>query len=598
MVFGGGPMEKKKLSKKFIWGFIVIIVIPTLFINSLIYSFMKERAIKNHSESMLKTMDYMAKSIETELKRLRLKTAVLVADKDIHRLLFHWKHEEDLVMKKEYEYELMGYITRRFDYLGDIDSAYFFLDQSDYFSYDGSEITYEGEIRNEDWYQAVKNKQIVNSLDPQNQYLKNIASANKVSFVTGVNQMDLRMNNHENENIEVVLVNYRSEVFKSVYSDLKDIYTGHMLLIDDFGNIVAASDNSLEGKSVSDLSLAESLIASDKQTLSYFDKDKEQMISVYHSPKSRWILVNYSDYHLITNTFNDLIQLFYLLFLMVIVMFIMFSLVFFRDIIKSIQSLMNKMKQVEYGNFHHRMEITGYGEIRELEYAFDNMIHKINLLMIERDQKEEARRKEEIKALQAQINPHFIYNTLNCIKIMSMMAQKYNITELTEAFMELLSGTFRDTRAVISIERELEYSKHYIHIMKVRYGDGFNVVWEIDDAINDYGILKLMLQPIIENAIIHGVGQSEGQGLIKIKAFIEDNNVCFEVEDNGPGMTKDQIEKLINGCEKKDKGLNKVGVDNVNRRIKLNYGDCFGLYIESHINEYTRVKIIIPMINL
>jgi len=252
------------------------------------------------------------------------------------------------------------------------------------------------------------------------------------------------------------------------------------------------------------------------------------------------------------------------------------------------------MKEAEKGNFTEVDKLNGFGEVKELEIAFDEMIHKIDDLIVERDKKEKERQEEEIRALQAQINPHFIYNTLNCIKLMAMMAQKKNIEDMVYAFMILLGGMFKDSKMMITVEEEIEYTKHYVHIMNVRYAGSFDVIWDIDEDILKNLTLKLMLQPIIENAIIHGISQCEEKGLITIKGYIKDKDIIFKIIDNGKGIDPDKIKDLF--VDNKNENKRKVGIYNVNKRIVLNFGDEYGINVVSELKKYTEVTVRVPLI--
>ena len=201
----------------------------------------------------------------------------------------------------------------------------------------------------------------------------------------------------------------------------------------------------------------------------------------------------------------------------------------------------------------------------------------------------------EIQAMQYQITPHFIINTLNSIKVMALISKQKNIVKITEAFMQLLSSILGKTGTHITIREEIQNIKHYVHIMKVRFGDSFTAEYDIDEGIEDFSVLCFLLQPIVENAIIHGLNGKCFGGKIRIKGYCKKGKIVFEVFDNGGGMTEDEIKKMLKEKRANSKGFLSMGFSNVNQRIKLNYGRGFGLRLESKPDEYTCVIFELPM---
>jgi len=202
----------------------------------------------------------------------------------------------------------------------------------------------------------------------------------------------------------------------------------------------------------------------------------------------------------------------------------------------------------------------------------------------------------EVKAMQYQITPHFIINTMNSIKIMAMISRQNNIEKMTESFMRLLSAVLGKSGTESSVAEEIENIKHYIHIMKVRFGEKFGVEYGIDHEILNFTILSFLLQPIVENCILHGFNEKDFGCMIKIKGYCKKDKLFFEVWDNGQGMLETKAQKVLAQNQKNGKGFLSMGVYNVNRRIKLNYGRAYGLHVESVQGEFTQVTFELPMI--
>lgn len=206
-------------------------------------------------------------------------------------------------------------------------------------------------------------------------------------------------------------------------------------------------------------------------------------------------------------------------------------------------------------------------------------------------------RKSQYDMLQTQINPHFLYNTLETINWMA-----YNMSNsenpVSKSLINLASF-FRNTLTsgyFVSIENEIKYTKEYVNILSLRYGDLFDIEWDIDESILSYTIIKICLQPIIENAVYHGIKQKNDKGLIKIKGLCDDNNIILIVSDDGVGIEKDALDELNKTLSETSFTNEKshIGLSNVNQRIKIIFGDSYGIHVESTVGVGTDVYVTIP----
>jgi two-component system, sensor histidine kinase YesM len=291
-----------------------------------------------------------------------------------------------------------------------------------------------------------------------------------------------------------------------------------------------------------------------------------------------------------------------LLILLSIILSIMVFIYLTGTITKPLINLKDKMKQAEEGNLEVRAYCSSNDEISDLGNSFNKMIQEIEILLEKSIEEQEYLKKAELKALQAQINPHFLYNTLDAIIWMAEGNDKEKIIELVSA----LSGFFRIGLSRgndwITVEREIEHSTNYLTIQKTRYGDILDYEIDVDSEIFDYKILKLIIQPVIENAIYHGIKNKREGGKIKVNGRRENEELIFEIIDSGVGLTPeklDQIRKCLEGQGEPlannnsiDKGF---GLINVNERIRLYYGKQYGITIDSEYGKGSSVKIIIPV---
>lgn len=207
---------------------------------------------------------------------------------------------------------------------------------------------------------------------------------------------------------------------------------------------------------------------------------------------------------------------------------------------------------------------------------------------------DEKKHQAEIKALQSQINPHFLVNTLTSIRFMAQVSKFDGIKNMAEALINILTHSFRSNTRFYSVGEELDVLKSYEFLMKIRYSDGFEIYYEVEEECLGYQVPRLILQPIIENSIVHGFSDSEDIGKIKVQVWSKDNKLHFEIVDNGKGMSQKEIDMVLNREITKDN--TNIGVFNVNTRLKLYFGKGNGIKMESVLGEYTKTIIELPLI--
>lgn len=284
--------------------------------------------------------------------------------------------------------------------------------------------------------------------------------------------------------------------------------------------------------------------------------------------------------------FNILVGIFCLVFSLAVLIIIYFK------VLKPISKIQMEMEEVEKGNFEVSVLNYGNDEIGRLAISFSKMLKSIKDKNLQIINAEKKKREYEIKILQAQINPHFLYNTLDSIKWMAITKEEKTIERMAQALGQLLRKTISDNKEFVKIEEEMENIKCYMEIQQLRYYDSFDYIEYIDEDCRKAMIPRLTLQPLIENALFHGIYNCGRRGKILAEIQRDENSVQIVITDNGRGM--DVKESLTEDRAKKSDGVSKIGIRNVNERIKLYYGESFGLSFESEEGKYTKVCLRIP----
>ena len=263
-------------------------------------------------------------------------------------------------------------------------------------------------------------------------------------------------------------------------------------------------------------------------------------------------------------------------------------------VVKPLKKLEKYMVQVNPDNMDQRMEILTDDEIGHLSMKFNQMMDRIRNLKEQVIKEQEDKRKYELQALQAQINPHFLYNTLDSI-IWMAETNDSNIVAMTEALAKLFRISLNKGNEEISLERELEHVKNYLIIQSMRYADKFTYEISAEPGVERCRTIKLILQPIVENCIYHGIKKKRGTGKITIRAYRREQNLIIEVSDDGCGMPEEICRKILSDeIESENISGSGIGVKNVNERIQLRFGKKYGLSYSSEEGVGTTVTYVLP----
>ncbi|WP_105616638.1 sensor histidine kinase [Vallitalea okinawensis] len=269
------------------------------------------------------------------------------------------------------------------------------------------------------------------------------------------------------------------------------------------------------------------------------------------------------------------------------------------NITKNISLLEKNITKVEEGDFNVRIKPVSYDEIGLIGLRFNYMVNEIQSLINRLYISEVEKQKIEHEVLKAQINPHFLYNTLGSIKWMAISKGQDDIGELVTSLIELLKASIKQKSTYQILSEEIEYIKYYISIIQSSLDGVIQMNNNIEEGIENYYVLNFMLQPIVENAIFHGLELRKGNARIDLSAYTEENKLVIKISDNGRGMSEEKIREILSSqSDHKYSGLNSIGVKNVNERLKLYFGKTYGLKYSSIKGEGTTVKFTLPIMTM
>ena len=558
---------------------LVFMVIAMRYTSGTIY----ENSI-NYMSQIIQQVNY---DIDTYIEYMENISSVIAKSSDVPRYLFDQNQTE-----AEREAEKERILTQFQTIMESRDDIYnvaavakngrYIINQGD------DELTGYVDIESLDWYQAAiesKSGIAVSSSHVQN------AIQSSYKWVITLSRALVNNQTGEREGLFFVDLNY------SAISDLCNNNSleekGYIFVLDAEGNIVYHPKQQLMYGGLKTENI-DAIMECREDSLIIDEGGDSKLYTMSKSKRTGWTVVGaaYTS-ELLKN--NEQAQMWYLLVASILLLAVIgISSIISREITKPIRSLRDSMRKVQNGQFGTHVEVITENEIGSLGRSFNLMTSEIQALMEQNVYEQKQKRKSELKALQAQINPHFLYNTLDSIIWMSEAGENDEVVEMTSALARLLRQSISNDKEEVELEKEIEYVKNYLTIQKMRYKDKLEFFIYVDPRVAHVPIIKLVLQPLVENAIYHGIKYKETKGNLKIYARPVDGRVEIVVADDGIGMDEDVMEHIFDEHRKEQK-RNGVGVPNVQKRLKLQYGSEYGIRYESVKGAGTKAVITIPV---
>ncbi len=384
---------------------------------------------------------------------------------------------------------------------------------------------------------------------------------------------------------------YMEKLFSPTMDDSDGNYSYDVIILDQ-GNRTVYSSNS-EYNGITDKTTYEQL---SKKRINYY---KDAMVCTgFEKNYGLKMIFLFSSQQLI-NRKSEIESTLFPIFLIVVAIIVVTAFVFTRGFSGRVARLIDKFKVAETGDLTITEEIEGNDEITVLDRQFSHMLLKLDGLIKKNYIQQLEKKESEFRNLQLQINPHFLYNTLETISSIAAVNKVFIICDLCEKLGENFRYSLgKNYGEFVTVTQELAHTKNYVYIQQTRFGNKFEVFYNVDKEVEDKRILRFILQPIVENAIVHGLSNMEGKGTLEISISREEELLVIKIADDGAGMDMERLEEIsryINDTNIEDKKRHSIGIRNVNQRIKLACGSEYGITIESAPNRGSCFTINLPL---
>lgn len=591
-----GKFRNLSIKRKLIISFSVIVVFPLitslLLSNNIVTNFMlgeiaslNENSIKDSSKVLNRTLDDVAFTLLNISNNSRVRE--ILRDDNINYITKFGKIQRYEKQKKfdnifeNIPISLMTYNTS-ITILGE--------KHFDYGNW-GEYASYIKKMKQNDWY-----KEIIKSKDMRIHWIGVLPGVENNGDYFLEAAMPIKESSSSLTRVGVVHIRINeNNIYKALNSDNE---TNEIYLLSNTGKILSCKNKSEISKNIN-YRINVSKI-NENLGQSYIDVDKNGRKIVVNSvfiEKGNWILISLIPYEQLVAPMSNIRNILLFINLIFMITFLLVALFISNIISRPIVRLRMSMLKVENGDFNGKVEIESEDEIGKLSHNFNSMLDKVSELLVLTKEQERLKRDAEFEALQAQINPHFLFNTLSSIRWAAAAYGDKKVEDMVHALSILLRASITNGQEMVSLESEINILKNYLDLVQMKQGTTIIFECNIEENILKYRIPRLLLQPIVENSILHGFEDLKEPGIIHITAIGEADLLKLELIDNGKGLQEDTLESILTReppAPDDKKYYKSVGLKNIHDRIKLIYGQNYGIDICNGAENGTKVTLYLP----
>ncbi len=573
---------KGMLQKKICFCLILFVLLPVVLINSFFQFYLRNIIVTSINESFENSVSNIDREIQTIMNEVSLAMNVVSNDPEVHNSLLtagtdyksEIKARSLLVNKMSLVKSYIFYFEVDFIILDANSNLY-----STYFISDPSKLS---STEAKEWVEQINlNGNIFTWISTTMDALGGDSKKNVLCICKTVK-------NYNNQILGQVISIIDEDKLYKLIQNFMQYKEGSIFLSDSKGSIYLAKDKNDISRNISEV----------------LDKSPDHLINT-HILKNKLVLTSIMPKTIVYEEINKIYMKIIMADIFLSLFFVLITFIVVSTFLKPISHLRALMAQIEIGNFDVSFKSRSHDELSVLGESFNKMVRNLEILIkndAEQRQKimEQENEKEKIKymVLQSQINPHFLFNALNNIKWLALMNEDRAVADNISSFGRLLEANMRIKGDEITLRQELDCIKDYLKVMQLHHSQTISLATKLEDEeLLDCRILKLLLQPIIENSILHGLKALPCHGYIDISCSQAQGRLICKIHDNGVGIPPEKISSILSGNQEKDRmSMNSIGLYNTLQRIKLFYGNEYGLDIESSPENGTTVTVIVPLL--
>lgn len=575
----------KTIRSKILVSFLILIIPMIIIATRISMTYTEDSVVMNSMEYTTELINQMNSDVDSYIGYMENISQLVLMDSDVHTFLnSDFEEQDSRQLAREHILDQFGTIL---DIRSDITNLAIIGSNGRYILNRGEdEFNPNLDVKQKEWYKKAieRNGKIYIS----SSHVQNIVNG-KYQWVVSLSRA-IR-DKQSNEMAGALLVDLNYNVINNLCKKINLGYKGYIFLLDEEGNIIYHPKQQLIYNGL----INEKTLEVKECKESYFLTEgiDKKLYVISRSEKTGWTAVGVANVSELFVQKAQTQKLYIISTVVILLIAMLMSFLISRAITKPIKKLRDSMKEVEKGNFHEKVETYGSDEIANLGKSYNIMIQTVEELMEARVKDQEQKRKSELRALQAQINPHFLYNTLDSIVWMAEEGKNQEVVTMTASLAKLFRQSISNEAEEVTLRQEIDYVRNYLVIQKMRYKEQLNYDIQVPESILNYYVIKLILQPLVENALYHGVKYKEGVGTILVDGYETESTVVLQVIDDGIGMDEDEMYHLFEKRKSTHK-TNRVAIRNINNRIQLHYGKEFGLSFESKKGYGTKVMITLP----
>lgn len=563
------------IAKKIVSYFSIVFVVSILSITIIYEKVNTKYTLEKLEKSSLEVLESAKSNINIIVENVNNVSKMIISSENIQSILKN-KESRDNTLKND----INNYLIQFTNFQSNISSIYI-LDYEDNMYYSENYLYKKlnlNDVKKAEWYEELLKKNGEYVLKYNGGGLIDDKDRNYVSFIRLINDINTQ------ETIAVMIINIDEEVFFDFGTKLEDKYSTKILIRDNENTFITkASNNNILDNLENEINYC-----IENGTINKKINKKNYILSSISVEGINWDIVSISAYSKLLEQ-NEYVKYIILYFILVnFILIVIGAMVISKIITGPINKLCESMNEVGDGKFNIVNIKTYDDEIGQMKNRYNCLVVEIQNLMETIKENEEKKRQIELDLLMSQIKPHFLYNTLDSINSLALSGENKRIYKMIKSLGKFYRVSLNKGSNIITIKQEIDTIKNYLIIQEMRYSGTLDVEYNLEELCNEYKIIKLVLQPLVENSIYHGIRNKEGKGKIIISTYQNEESVFLSVEDNGLGIDKDKIEGIYN-----NEGIG-VGLRATKERLRIFYGEKFKFIIESELNIGTKIIIQIP----